>query len=335
MDGGKEWDWNFYSPNPKANEVIRIEVDPGDPDRLMIVTWSGVWVSHDNGDHFDRVGGFLFTEEPMYGLATSGRPGHFIVASKQDIWETTDAGKTWRIIYYGPTEWTLKWIHVAPSQPDVLWAVTFFEVLRIEPKKLREVDPQALQAYLRTIRREPTLRDTWWQALERAKVNRHWLNQYRFRARMRAFVPQVFAGWTHRQLDAQASRAHLLYGVQPNGPAAFDNQHSVSHNFYSLLAFWNLQDLVFTRLEAPVDRYFYTNNYAFHRIRLSVIEMYLERRRLMLESFIERDRDEPRTRLLRDLRIEELTAHLNALTGGTFLPYSAIGRAVGNYRVQR
>jgi hypothetical protein len=72
----------------------------------------------------------------------------------------------------------------------------------------------------------------------------------------------------------------------------------------------------------PIDRYFEANRMVFHAMRLTVVDLYLERRRLQLEELLEPDAS-PRTRLLRGLRIEEITAHLNQLCGNLFEPYYA------------
>ena len=58
-------------------------------------------------------------------------------------------------------------------------------------------------------------------------------------------------------------------------------------------------------------------------LREQIIALYQERRRLILDRII-RPRPERRSQLLRDLRFEELTAHLNALTGDALPTFSAL-----------
>jgi hypothetical protein len=71
-----------------------------------------------------------------------------------------------------------------------------------------------------------------------------------------------------------------------------------------------------------MDRYFWTIRGLARMLRLVITDKYLERRRLQLQELTDIDAD-LRTKLMRRLRIEELTAHMNMLTGNIFEEYKA------------
>jgi len=91
---------------------------------------------------------------------------------------------------------------------------------------------------------------------------------------------------------------------------------------FSVFAHWNLDQLLFTRAETPITRAARVNRGAAWMLRSTVINLYGERRRLLLESFA--DPTGGRVALLRALRLEELTAHLNALAGDVLEPMPAL-----------
>ena len=64
------------------------------------------------------------------------------------------------------------------------------------------------------------------------------------------------------------------------------------------------------------------NKYAEERLKDTVTALYAERHRLLFARAV--DEGDERTRLYRNLRIEELTAHLNVLAGNLFEAESAL-----------
>ena len=76
---------------------------------------------------------------------------------------------------------------------------------------------------------------------------------------------------------------------------------------------WDVMQILHSADEAPTDRVGALNRGLEWRIRMTVINLYQERRRLQFEALVNDDSGRPK--LLRDLRIEELTAHINALAG--------------------
>ena len=64
------------------------------------------------------------------------------------------------------------------------------------------------------------------------------------------------------------------------------------------------------------------NKYAEQRLRDTVTALYAERHRHLFARVVEPG--DARTQLFRNLRIEELTAHLNVLAGNLFKAESAL-----------
>lgn len=326
-DGGKTYEITFVSPWPKQNQIWRVIVDPAKPDRVLMGTGDGLFVSEDGGDTFERGGGLLFTGSTIPILVGSGRPGHFLAATWRDLWETLDGGKSWRAVLFGATEWTLKDVRFDPRKPDDLWILTYAEVLRYEARPPERMPPEALARYREITRAEPSSSEAVAAALRRAGVSIGEHMAARARARWMGLVPTVRGGAVLRDVSAAAARISFLDQGRPApGEPLPDPGFLIDGDFplfgWEVVGTWDLGALVFTQEEAPIDRYFGTVRHAEWRIRATVIDLYLERRRLQLERLVSPPAS-ARAELMLALRMEELTAHLNALTGGLFAPAPA------------
>ena len=320
-DGGKNFTWQWVTPLPQQNFIRRISVDPGDSQRVILGTMDGLFMTEDGGKFFTRTGGLVMTAEDIRGLTTSGRPQHFVAATNFDLWETTDGGKNWRILYYGNNEWSHQWAAYDPVDRNKLWLVNSAELLMLTPRKVRDLPPDLLLRFRKLQSQEPTSMEAIRTALKRAGLDRpSILNPYRERAMLKALVPKIQAGFYLRSVDGYSSRWHSLYAF----PLPFVNRNNLDYFGFSVVAYWDLTDLVFNKQTLVVDRYFTSagTRWGEWSFRHTIKELYLERRRLQLEAMVEKQTDF-RAKLYRDLRIEELTAHMNQLCGDIFEEYWA------------
>ena len=90
----------------------------------------------------------------------------------------------------------------------------------------------------------------------------------------------------------------------------------------TIWAHWNMEKLIFSNRETIGRRIGRQNQWGERQFRATVVALFQERRRLLFEAFTEPG--DERSQLFRDLRIEELTAHLNALAGNIFESRSAL-----------
>jgi len=319
-DGGANFDWIFVRPLPAQNVIMHIALDRHEPRRVIMATDDGLFRSDDGGDTFERSGGFLFTGMWIRGVAAGVEPGHFYVSTRRDMWETFDGGRTWQVVFFGANEWMTEYIFVFPSKPDDIYIVSCAEVLKWTPRSERSIPADLRQRFMAQVRGEPTAGETVEASLRRAHVDYPHLNAYRGRARLKGLVPYIDAGFLYVDLDGHSTRTHRALTMASDDelpPTVFENNAGAQYYYASVAARWDLDRLFFTKDEVPADRYFHQNRSAWWWIRMSVVDYYLERRRLQLEQLIDLDADF-RTRFMRALRIEELTSMLNFFSGGLF-----------------
>ena len=326
-DGGKNFAWVWVQPWPAQNRVRRIAVDPENPDRVLIGTDDGLFVSENVAqEKWDRAGGLQFVGSQMRAVASSGRPGHFLAGDTRDLWETFDAGKTWQIIYFGAVRWDVRLALFNEGSSEDIWLLTTAEVMKLERRQASDIDARAIQSYRQMVAAEPTLSQAILSARQRAGVYRGDLSAYRRgRARYRGFAPRFIAGVLYRDVAADSRRNTLLIlDRERQLDEIYAHDGALPGLQWQVQLTWDLSDTVFSGDEAPFGRVFEVTNTADFRIRDMVANLYHERRRTQLAMLTDLDAD-PRTQLMRDLSMEELTAHLNYLTGNIFPPFKALG----------
>ena len=294
--------------------------DPHQPTRVFAATKDGLVVA-DDGKTFVRSGGMQFVGTELIGISPGGRPGVFRVLTDRDIWETSDGGKTWRALLFGGIEWAIVYGLASRHDPGTLWVLTEAEVLRLRPGRARRAPAGLERAYRETIKDEPSVGQAVARALDRAGASVTEQFAYRARARWSAVLPEVYVGYEAFAFNTRGLNSQVL---QPDGTfAQFDRDGVVDRpgTFLALLR-WDLIPLVHDSAESTANRVGGINRSLEWRIRSTTVNLFEERRRLMLQALVRPG--DARSHLMRNLRLEELTAHLNALTGDLFAPVSAL-----------
>ena len=148
-DGGQHWTRVLYeNPNTGAADIA---FKPGDPRTLYATLWqtrrppwsvyppsngpgSGLYVSHDGGDHWSRVEGHGFLSSPgRIGLAVSAADPERVYALADGPWgqaglyRSDDGGAQWRHVSADPRIWGRGWYFCAltadPRNADRVWVM--------------------------------------------------------------------------------------------------------------------------------------------------------------------------------------------------------------------
>ena len=318
-DGGRSFKLIFRSAWPPLRRVRTVRRDPHDPQRVWLATADGLLLSSNGGETFERVGGLVFVGSSVWTLTFGKNPGQVYATTTRDIWETRDGGKSWTIAYFGPNQWKNRFTVKDLSRDDSLLILTQAEVLRYGPAPQRTVTLDAVQRFRRKTADEPALNTVVKAALQRSGLYIPDLLGYRQGARWSGLLPVVEANFGY--LDFRGENLRTNQQVRADGVAEALNA-PFETTVFSVFAYWDLDELVFTRNEAPITRVARLNLHLEWVVKSTVVTLYEERRRLLLESYVRPQTG--RIGLLQALRLEELTAHLNAMAGDLFQPMPAL-----------
>jgi|GEM_PF-3778593 hypothetical protein len=341
-DGGRTWRWIYYETLNTQNRVMNIAIDPDNPDIATVATADGLFRTENGGIRWKRSGGFLFTGVPVYDIRFDPRDGqHQVCITYRRAWETFDGGKSWSIIYINDSEWSPRDIAFDPTDPNVLWVLTSAEILRLSPHPPKAPKEQGLGGLRARLAMEPGLSQTMDAAFRFHRAHRGELGALRNRARLSGFLPTVnaFAGYMDFDAGMNLDAIYTDYSLRPRGgrfaptqrfrqdrwtaalgeKERFELQRNKGFQFpyWGVFLQWDLSAAVFHMEEAPYGRYFRQANALYLRLRAEVQRLYEERRRVLIQLYTASP-DNLRGRLMLLLRLEELTAHLTALTDGLF-----------------
>ena len=104
-----------------------------------------------------------------------------------------------------------------------------------------------------------------------------------------------------------------------DGSSILERRHMTDHFYVFGVLKWDLGTVALDLDAVPYGRVFNTANWRYRQLRAEIVRMYEERQRLLLELLTSPKRDLESGLFLR-LRLEELTAHLDAYTGGLWTP---------------
>lgn len=147
-------------------------------------------------------------------------------------------------------------------------------------------------------------------AVRYAEVQPEKITQWRRQARWRAFFPKLTLGIdqdTDSTIASATASGKTTFSVGPK-----DRRAGVSLGFT-----WELGDFIWNPAQTSIDVRSRLMVLLRQRLLEEVTRVYFERQRLCSE-FEAHPADDPQLRRERDLRIEELSAHLDALTGGWY-----------------
>jgi hypothetical protein len=176
-----------------------------------------------------------------------------------------------------------------------------------ETTKLRPDIQRALKQLKKV---EPSIREVQKSALEFFKIDFDTVQSMRTRAGWKSLLPTV--GGKYRRNDTEVDLGKWDFINYPDRKAGRDFA-GLFVNEFEVSSSWDLSRLVFNPEVLDVASLVVLQE----AILKEVTRIYFTRRRLQVDLLLTPPADEA-TRLSKELRVEELTATLDAMTGGLF-----------------
>ena len=320
-DGGDSWKWIFFETLPETNFVTSIAVDRQNPEHVLFGTADGPFVTYDAGRNWERSGGLLFTATYIPRILMDPDDGsHAITCTELNVWETFDGGRTWSIIYIDNGDWKIRNITYDPHDKSLLWVITSGEVLRLSTRAPVTSKSEREQLFREAFDREPGEH----QVLD--AVFRTFYIHPGVQGRMREtyalydeLLPQVsfVAGYFSYHADSDLSVP--IYDQVLDGTSVMEKNADFGGPYAAVLLTWNFANVVFDFDAINYGRIFGAAVGSMYNMKFQVARYYNERLRLMRKLMVDPP-DDLSAHVDASLRYQELTEHLNALTGGLYDP---------------
>ncbi len=156
---------------------------------------------------------------------------------------------------------------------------------------------------------EPTIAQVREVAIRYAEVQPEKIARWRQQAHWKALLPTFSVDYDRNQ------NTYIASSVTTTGTRAFKTDDPSKKAGLSLK--WNLGDLIWNSDQTSIDARSRFTTQLREDLVDEITRSYFERRRLQLNALMEPSTD-PKTQVEKELRLQELTAMLDGLTGGWF-----------------
>ncbi len=288
-----------------------IAADPFDPDMLYFATKRGIFKSDDSGSSWKRMTGEGLLSRNIRNLIVSPYVrGCIFAATEEGVFRFSDKENIWREFYSGLDEKDAVFIALDPEQ-DTLWLATKNGVYKSEGDiyEIKEIAPSdRAKSILMNFTDEPSYHEIQDVAIRYAEVHPEKISRWRKAAKTKALLPKL----SFSVEEDRSSGIHWDAGTNPDvwvtGPKEKDTGWDITCS-------WDLGELIWNGDQTLID----VRSKLMVQLRDDVLDevthLYFERRRLQVELLQDPPEDE-KVYVDKALRLEELTAGIDAMTGG-------------------
>lgn len=301
QDEGTTWQeiFNLYPASEELQDdqgneskIRHLASISGSPYILYVATAGGIYVTQDSGKIWQKL--------PVQGLDAVGLRYISVDPASGDVYAVAQTG----LYLFRAQEWTLVTSSYEARQViqkgEKLYLVTKNELLECGKNEARAKDAsgnsrQAAEAF----KNEPAVQQVQKMAIDYAEVSNQKIRDWRRKAAVKAMLPK------------------LSFGYNSNVYGSYNGAFAVGPNDWDVSVSWDLADLVYNDAQTSIDTRSKLMVELRNDILSEVTRLYFERRKLQIELYAAKDMGE-KAAMDKNLRILELTALLDRLTGGAF-----------------
>ncbi|MDP8265863.1 MAG: hypothetical protein P9M07_02820 [Candidatus Aceula meridiana] len=291
---------------------------------LYIATRKGVFVSRDQGDSWEKFSGQGLPLEQITSLVVLGESQIFVGTTKGVFFYSNGY---WKPLYSGMETSGINFLN--KDAQNTIYAATDKGIFRLvfsqETPLVSAADYKSARKYFSS---EPSIAEVQKMSIHYAEVSPEKIANWRRQAQKRAWLPDFSVG-----LDGNKNKttSDSVWGSYSSGGQHYigpDDKTFYDNFGWDVSLSWDLGDLVWSSDQTSIDSRSKLMVELREDILNEVTRLYFERRRLQLQMFgVQASQQE---KMQGDFRIEELTALIDAFTGGEFSQSIAEQKIEGN-----
>lgn len=288
-------------PIAEENRVNSLLVNDG---ILHLAAEKGIFVTNDKGNSWSRFSSAGLATQEVKRILFKER---LFAVTNEGIFVFSEESRVWKAVYKGMSNG--KTHSVSADTEGILWAATEKGLykMKLEGASLLAGEESSLEdrekEILRKFNREPSINEVQKIAIEYADVHPDKIAVWRREAKRKALFPELSVG-------IDQSEGDYYYSGTWRGRDK-DTGWDISLS-------WDFGDLVWNSDQTNID----VRSRLMVQLRDDILDeitrTYFERRRLQMDVYLLQNSQDLKQRLQNELRLQELTADLDALTGGYF-----------------
>ena len=300
-----DFDDNDSEETKGFSRIASIKVDSKNSQNIYFSSDQGLFLSVDAGKSWQRFNLQGLLSKNISSITFHPKDNHVIVGTDKGIFQFYR--NKWQQLYKGMI--TNRINYLATDSASNLWAATEKGVFKGSTLELEKhiYEPERIKEVLNAFKDEPTIQEIQKKAIQYAEVQPEKISNWRKQAMLAAFMPSLSLDYdknVYGSGSTKTSTTPLQYGTAMVGPRDWGMSLS-----------WDLSELVWNPDQTSID----SRSKLMVELREDILDevtrLYFERRRLQTEFLISPP-EEANERLDKVMRLEELTASIDALTGG-------------------
>lgn len=291
----------------RARQPTTLAIDPRDPQQLYLGTTDGLFVSQDGGVSWQRATQLgLGTAQIRHLILHAHSPTIAYAATPQGVARYLPHDARWEVLYAGLPTQAVRYLAATESR---IFAATDqgLYALDLTEEQLAQGNWPSAREILGNFVQEPTIAQVQQTAMHYAEVEPEKIQRWRRQAYLRAFLP-TFSVDYDRDVDTDISTSTT------SGRVITVKDPSKT---FDLSLNWDIGDVIWSTDQTSID----VRSKLMVQLRDDILDEvtrnFFERRRLQVELLTDPPSDS-RVQLDKELRLQELTAMLDGLTGGWF-----------------
>ena len=285
---------------------------------IAMVTEDGVLISEDEGNYWERLPESGLPKTPIIDLVYSNSQNTFFAATEKSVYLYIPDEKRWKELSFGlPAQNIERLTLVSSSEAETLYAATKNAIYKIMidssllfPDQIKTFSPEQWNLLVQFFYYEPDIGAVQKQAIRYANVNKNKTKKWQWTSRIKALVPSLSVG-----KDFSTADTVDIDRGSTNEPDRYIVGPPDKNKSWNLDVKWELSDLIWNSAQTSIDSREKLMVELRGDVLSEVTRLYYERRRAQIE-FVLRPPQDSFDYANALLRIDELTAHIDALTDG-------------------
>ena len=317
IESGEEYYNEIKSQIKEKIKVKNITVDPVDSRMVYAGTYEGLFVSRDRGTTWSTASISGLLSRDIRHISVDGAdPDSVYAATSRGVFRYSKSLDAWKGLYKGLPTSDIRYLaisHNVKDRPFSIWAATKRGISRTVAAEQHDNSRQGeLEAedVLSRFAYEPSIEEIRAAAIEYADVHPDKISNWRKAAANKAWLPDLNMRYGNGE-DWQSST--YFYSTK-DYKYKDDDVTSGNDEAWSISLTWQLGDIIWNSAQTSIDNRSKLMVQLRDDVLNEVTRIYYERRRLQIDIFMSPPADMKST-IEKDLRLQELTANIDALTG--------------------